>query len=101
MSDSPTGSTPDRARALHDDEVARCRRMGQHALELVPAGARLLTHCNTGGLATGGYGSALGAVRAAWEAGHVEHVWVDETRPLLQGSRLTAWELDALVSRLP
>ena len=93
--------SPDRARALHDDEVARCRRMGQHALELVPAGARLLTHCNTGGLATGGYGSALGAVRAAWEAGHVEHVWVDETRPLLQGSRLTAWELDALVSRLP
>ena len=88
--------SPDRARALHDDEVARCRRMGQHALELVPAGARLLTHCNTGGLATGGYGSALGAVRAAWEAGHVEHVWVDETRPLLQGSRLTAWELDAL-----
>jgi methylthioribose-1-phosphate isomerase len=88
--------TPDRARALHDDEVERCRQMGQHALELVPPGARLLTHCNTGGLATGGYGSALGAVRAAWEAGRVEHVWVDETRPLLQGSRLTAWELDAL-----
>jgi methylthioribose-1-phosphate isomerase len=88
--------TPERARALHQDEVARCRRMGQHAVELVPAGARLLTHCNTGGLATGGHGSALGAVRAAWEAGLVEHVWVDETRPLLQGSRLTAWELDAL-----
>jgi methylthioribose-1-phosphate isomerase len=88
--------TPDRARALHDDEVERCRQMGQRALELVPPGARLLTHCNTGGLATGGYGSALGAVRAAWEAGRVEHVWVDETRPLLQGSRLTAWELDAL-----
>jgi methylthioribose-1-phosphate isomerase len=88
--------TPDRARALHDDEVERCRQMGQHALELVSPGARLLTHCNTGGLATGGYGSALGAVRAAWEAGRVEHVWVDETRPLLQGSRLTAWELDAL-----
>jgi methylthioribose-1-phosphate isomerase len=56
----------------------------------------VLTHCNTGGLATGGYGSALGAVRAAWDAGLVEHVWVDETRPLLQGARLTAWELDAL-----
>ena len=88
--------TPDRARALHDEEVERCRRMGGHALELVPAHARVLTHCNTGGLATGGYGTALGAVRAAWEAGLVEHVWVDETRPLLQGSRLTAWELDAL-----
>jgi methylthioribose-1-phosphate isomerase len=70
--------------------------MGQHALELVPPGARVLTHCNTGGLATGGYGSALGAVRAAFEAGRVAHVWVGETRPLLQGSRLTAWELEAL-----
>jgi methylthioribose-1-phosphate isomerase len=88
--------TPMRARALHDEEVERCRRMGQHAVELVPAGARVLTHCNTGALATGGYGSALGAVRAAWEAGRVEHVWVDETRPLLQGARLTAWELGAL-----
>ena len=88
--------TPDRARALHADEIERCRRMGQHALELVPASARVLTHCNTGGLATGGYGTALGAARAAWEAGLVDHVWVDETRPLLQGSRLTAWELDAL-----
>jgi methylthioribose-1-phosphate isomerase len=70
--------------------------MGLHATELVPAGARVLTHCNTGALATGGYGSALGAVRAAWEAGRVEHVWVDETRPLLQGARLTAWELEQL-----
>ena len=93
MRDDPT---PERARALHDEEVDRCRRMGQHALELVSAGSRVLTHCNTGGLATGGYGSALGAVRAAWDASLVEHVWVDETRPLLQGARLTAWELDAL-----
>jgi methylthioribose-1-phosphate isomerase len=88
--------TPERARALHEEEVERCRRMGQHAADLVVPGARLLTHCNTGGLATGGYGSALGAVRAAWERGLVEHVWVDETRPLLQGARLTAWELDEL-----
>ena len=88
--------SPERARALHNDEVERCRRMGRHAVELLPARARLLTHCNTGALATGGFGSALGAVRAAWEAGLVEHVWVDETRPLLQGARLTAWELDAL-----
>jgi methylthioribose-1-phosphate isomerase len=88
--------TPERARALHEAEVERCRRMGGHAVELAPGGARLLTHCNTGALATGGYGSALGAVRAAWEAGRVDHVWVDETRPLLQGARLTAWELEAL-----
>jgi methylthioribose-1-phosphate isomerase len=88
--------TPERARSLHEAEVERCRRMGEHALELVQPGSRLLTHCNTGGLATGGYGSALGAVRAAWEAGRLERVWVDETRPLLQGARLTAWELEAL-----
>jgi methylthioribose-1-phosphate isomerase len=88
--------TPERAQALHEAEVERCRRMAGHAVELVPDGARLLTHCNTGALATGGYGSALGAVRAASEAGRVAHVWVDETRPLLQGARLTAWELEAL-----
>jgi methylthioribose-1-phosphate isomerase len=88
--------TPERARALHEQEVARCKDMARHAVELVPAGAKLLTHCNAGGLATGGYGSALGSIRAAWEAGLVEHVWVDETRPLQQGERLTAWELDAL-----
>jgi len=93
MRDDPTA---ERARALHLEEVDRCRRMAEHAVALIPAGARLLTHCNTGGLATGGYGTALGAVRAASEAGLVAHVWVDETRPLLQGARLTAWELDAL-----
>jgi methylthioribose-1-phosphate isomerase len=93
MRDDPT---PERARALHAEEVERCRRMSEHALELVPRRARLLTHCNTGALATGGYGSALGVVRAARDAGLVEHVWVDETRPLLQGARLTAWELEAL-----
>ncbi len=88
--------TPERARALHDAEVERCRRMAAHAVELFEPGARVLTHCNTGALATGGYGSALGAIRAAWERGLVEHVWVGETRPLLQGSRLTAWELETL-----
>ena len=70
--------------------------MSAHAARAVPGGARVLTHCNAGGLATGGYGTALGAVRAAWEAGRVAHVWVDETRPLLQGARLTAWELEQL-----
>jgi len=88
--------TPERARAIHEAEVDRCRRMAAHAAGLVRTGSRVLTHCNTGGLATGGYGTALGAVRTAWEGGLVEHVWVDETRPLLQGARLTAWELDAL-----
>jgi methylthioribose-1-phosphate isomerase len=88
--------TPQRARALHEEEVARCRRMAEHALELFGPGTRALTHCNAGGLATGGYGTALGALRRAWEADLVRHVWVDETRPLLQGSRLTAYELAAL-----
>ena len=93
MRDDPT---PERAARIHADEVERCRRMGAHAAELFPAGARVLTHCNAGGLATGGYGTALGAVRAAFEAGRVAHVWVGETRPLLQGARLTAWELEQL-----
>jgi methylthioribose-1-phosphate isomerase len=93
MRDEPTA---ERAREIHEDEVERCRRMAEHAAGLVGPGARVLTHCNTGGLATGGYGSALGAIRAAWEGGLVERVWVDETRPLLQGSRLTAWELESL-----
>jgi methylthioribose-1-phosphate isomerase len=89
---------PSRARAerIHADEVDRCREMGAHAVELFPDAGRVLTHCNAGGLATGGYGTALGAVRAAFEAGRVEHVLVGETRPLLQGARLTAWELEGL-----
>ena len=88
--------TRERAERIHADEVGRCRAMGAHALELFRPGSRVLTHCNAGGLATGGYGTALGAIRAAWEAGLVDHVWVDETRPLLQGGRLTAWELEQL-----
>jgi methylthioribose-1-phosphate isomerase len=86
----------ERARAIHEAEVERCRAMGRRGMSLVPAHAKVLTHCNAGGLATGGYGTALGVVRAAWEGGLVEHVWVDETRPLLQGARLTAWELEQL-----
>jgi len=86
--------TPERARALHEEEVERCRRMAAHASELFRPGTRALTHCNAGGLATGGYGSAVGALRAAAERGLLERVLVDETRPLLQGSRLTAWELE-------
>ena len=84
----------ERARALHHEEIERCLAMSTHALELLPARSRPLTHCNTGALATGGHGTALGAIRTAFERGRVAHVYVDETRPLLQGSRLTAWELE-------
>jgi methylthioribose-1-phosphate isomerase len=84
----------ERARQLHADEVQRCRRMAAHTADLLAAGTRALTHCNAGGLATGGYGSAVGALVAAAERGLLDHVWVDETRPLLQGARLTAWELE-------
>ncbi|HZT15145.1 MAG TPA: S-methyl-5-thioribose-1-phosphate isomerase [Gaiellaceae bacterium] len=84
----------ERARQLHADEVERCRHMAAHAAALLAPGTRALTHCNAGGLATGGYGSAVGALLAAWERGLLAHVWVDETRPLLQGARLTAWELE-------
>jgi methylthioribose-1-phosphate isomerase len=93
LRDEPTRG---RARLLHEAEVDRCRRMAAHARELFEPASRALTHCNAGGLATGGYGSAVGALRAAWEAGLLAHVLVDETRPLLQGARLTAWELEAL-----
>ena len=68
--------------------------MAEHAATLLDPGTRALTHCNAGGLATGGYGTAVGALRAAWEHGLLAHVLVDETRPLLQGARLTAWELE-------
>ncbi len=75
------------------DDLERCRRIGQYGAELIPDGANVLTHCNAGALATAGYGTALGVIRAAHEQGKQIHVWVDETRPLLQGARLTAWEL--------
>jgi methylthioribose-1-phosphate isomerase len=88
------GDPAERAREIHREEVERCRRMAEHAAMLLEPGTRALTHCNAGGLATGGYGTAVGALRAAWEHGLLEHVLVDETRPLLQGARLTAWELE-------
>jgi len=81
------------ARAIHDEDVANCRAMGRHGAAMVPDGARVLTHCNAGALATAGYGSALGVIRAAVEQGKKIAVFADETRPFLQGSRLTAWEL--------
>ncbi|HVQ41352.1 MAG TPA: S-methyl-5-thioribose-1-phosphate isomerase [Vicinamibacterales bacterium] len=81
------------ANAIHDEDVASCRQMGKFGAELVPSGARILTHCNAGALATAGYGTALGVIRAAAEQGKVTQVFADETRPFLQGARLTAWEL--------
>lgn len=75
------------------EDIEINRRLGQNGLELIPEGARILTHCNAGALATAGYGTALGVIRAAWEAGRKIHVYADETRPVLQGARLTAWEL--------
>ncbi|MEW6280112.1 MAG: S-methyl-5-thioribose-1-phosphate isomerase [Candidatus Eremiobacterota bacterium] len=81
------------AHAIAAEDEDMCRRMGRHGSELVPEGARILTHCNAGALATGDYGTALGVIRAAHEQGKKIQVWVDETRPFLQGARLTAWEL--------
>jgi len=78
---------------IHDEDVASCRAIGSHGAALVPSDARILTHCNAGALATAGYGTALGVVRGAVEAGKRVRVLADETRPFLQGSRLTAWEL--------
>jgi methylthioribose-1-phosphate isomerase len=91
MRDDPSA---DHARRIHREEVERCRRMAAHTADLLAPGTRALTHCNAGGLATGGYGSAVGALLTAFERGLLAHVWVDETRPLLQGARLTAWELE-------
>jgi methylthioribose-1-phosphate isomerase len=78
---------------IHDEDLASCKAMGQHGATVVPEGARILTHCNAGALATAGYGTALGVIRAAAEQGKVTQVYADETRPFLQGARLTAWEL--------
>jgi methylthioribose-1-phosphate isomerase len=81
------------AQAIRDEDEAACRRMGALGAPLLPPGARVLTHCNAGALATAGYGTALGVVRAAVEAGNAVVVLAGETRPFLQGARLTAWEL--------
>jgi methylthioribose-1-phosphate isomerase len=80
------------AQAILDEDVAANRAMGDHGAALVPPGARILTHCNAGALATAGYGTALGVVRSAHAQSKVALLWVDETRPVMQGSRLTAWE---------
>jgi methylthioribose-1-phosphate isomerase len=86
-------SLVDEAGRILAEDIEANRRLGAHGAWLVPRGGRILTHCNAGGLATAGYGTALGVVRGAAEAGRQPFVWVDETRPVLQGARLTAWEL--------
>jgi methylthioribose-1-phosphate isomerase len=96
-----TGATPNSIRTaliaealrMYDEDIAACRRMGSHGAALLPRSGGVLTHCNAGALATCGYGSALGVIRSAVEQGHQIHVYADETRPFLQGARLTAWEL--------
>ena len=88
-----SSSRADEAQTIHSEDLASCRAIGRHGASLVPEQASILTHCNAGGLATAGYGTALGVVRSAVEAGKRVRVLADETRPFLQGSRLTAWEL--------
>jgi methylthioribose-1-phosphate isomerase len=81
------------AQRMHAEDIAANQAMGRHGATLMPSNGGVLTHCNAGALATAGYGTALGVIRAAVEAGKKIHVYADETRPFLQGSRLTAWEL--------
>lgn len=81
------------AKVIHEEDIKNNRRLGINGAELIPPKASILTHCNAGALATGGYGTALGVIRAAVEEGKDIHVFIDETRPLLQGSRITAFEL--------
>jgi methylthioribose-1-phosphate isomerase len=83
----------DEALLMYDEDIAACRAMGAHGATLLPHAGGVLTHCNAGALATCGYGTALGVIRSAVEQGHQIQVFADETRPFLQGARLTAWEL--------
>ncbi len=101
LMESMSGASPDEvaaameqeARAVHDEDVASCKAMGRYGAELLPDEVNILTHCNAGALATADYGTALGVIRAAVEMGKKVKVYADETRPFLQGARLTAWEL--------
>lgn len=84
------------AKEIHDEDAEHCRAIGIAGADVLPAAAMVLTHCNTGALATGGDGTALSVIKVAWESHKLKHVYVDETRPLLQGARLTTWELKRL-----
>jgi len=89
----PTPALLAEAMRIHEEDVSANRRMGELGAALITRQCAVLTHCNTGSLATGGYGTALGVIRAAFAAGRISRVYADETRPWLQGARLTAWEL--------
>ncbi len=91
--DSPEEGLLAEARSIHEEDVAACRKMGELGAALIESRCAVLTHCNAGALATGGYGTALGVIRSANKAKKIQHVYADETRPWLQGSRLTAWEM--------
>ena len=89
----PVAALLEEARRIHEEDFIANRLMGDLGAELIREPTRVITHCNTGGLATGGHGTALGVIRSAYARGHIQHVYADETRPWLQGARLTAWEL--------
>jgi len=89
----PVAAVLAEAQAIHAEDIAANRRMGELGADLLEHQEAVLTHCNTGSLATGGFGTALGVIRSAWAGGRLRHVYAAETRPWLQGSRLTAWEL--------
>jgi methylthioribose-1-phosphate isomerase len=91
--DSIRAALVEEAKLMYDEDIAACRAMGSHGAPLLPATGGVLTHCNAGALATCGYGTALGVIRSAVEQGHQIQIYADETRPFLQGARLTAWEL--------
>jgi len=91
--DDPTAALLATAQRIHAEDIAANRRMGELGAALFTAEGAALTHCNTGSLATGGYGTALGVIRSAYAAGRIHHVYATETRPWMQGARLTAWEL--------
>ncbi len=93
IEDEPTERLLAEAKTIHEEDIAANMHMGELGAGLIAAGSSILTHCNAGALATGGYGTALGVIRSAVAAGKIEQVFADETRPWLQGARLTAWEL--------
>jgi methylthioribose-1-phosphate isomerase len=93
LDDDPVERLLSEARAIHDEDILANRLMGDLGAELIDGPTSVITHCNAGALATGGYGTALGVIRSAYARGRIQHVYADETRPWLQGTRLTAWEL--------
>lgn len=102
LDSSDAGDLLAEARRIHDEDVAANRAMGRHGARLIDPGRAVITHCNTGSLATGGFGTALGVIRQAWAERRLSAVYAGETRPWLQGARLTAWELaaDGIPARL-